>query len=839
MSNQNYFTISQDSWSLLSVATNGAATSLQGFSSSSSWNTNLTLTDLQALIDATPNGGTLDLDGKRYMAPDIGDPAYSSEPGNTYLRDTEDPDNLGVYKAITIKNGIISGTRPMTWTAHPTVEGAMEGVVVSVDSDEAFDRITLPQQDTSGAPTPGDKLLYLVDYRNDVQYANCVWPKSTQTLRKSYTTTYNPLTWFIGQADGEGVVPGTSNYQCDVYSKDVADDTETINVSVNTWNISNIFKLKFRMGDEVDGVWTENNATGTVKAPAWQAMEAELDSKDLTTARVYIRSGPNASLDADLISWDSATGELEFEEVIYYSGYVQFCLAGHIDWLDPGQYFIDELNRKIVLKPFSHTSSIAPASQGIELAALPILFYGTDKCDVTFENVTFVGSGGNSGSQAMVRKDGQPYERIEDLPDNPGTYLLPDRVTVDGNYQPSNDYRIQLNNCRLLNGAQATRGDIDISDSYFNNFREYTCTSTDGATMINNYFGICERWENLTVFCQNYGNDPEDPTTTVSKTDQLQARKTIIRDNIFFNPITTHGQGLSLYNTAWMNAEVTHNIFVDFVRAASFQGRDDGSRRTVPSKFAFANNLILFDNPLEYPPGGQMGVSYNGTYGDNYIDPSGSASQFGSDQILHVYNNTLLFNPLAKYVKRDDVKQSGLDFWRIYTSQMTIANNIASYLKPSDNETDFVETKVGSEVRRCFDMPGRYANNLSYSWDNDISSWSATDLPNPPRDWSDTDMSVNSPATMYDYERLRAYDEYQTVANDGGVIGHRWGGNITAAKVRDMVSGNWDPYWALKYPAEAVPEPASWVGGADSASHEAGPAADNSTPVWRYEDNRP
>ncbi len=845
MSNQNYFTISQDTWSLLAVGQNNAAASLQGFASSSAWNTNKTFDDLQVLINETPDGGTLDLEGQRYMAPDIGDAAnYSSEPGNTFLSDMEDPDNPGVFKAITIKNGTISGTRPITWTAHPSLEGVLQGTVVSVDSVEALNRITLPQQDTSGEPTPGDKLMYLVDFRNDVQYANCVWPKSTQNLRRDYTTTYNPRSWLMGQSqDGDGVAPGTTDYQCDVYSRSIdGQNTVDINVARNRWDFTRMFKFQFLMGDvDVDGVWTENNATGTVKAPTWQAIEAELDGKDAAKLRIYIRSGPNASLDADVLSWNPVSGELEFTEVIYYSGYVNFCFAGHSDWLDPGQYYLDLPNSQIILKPFSHTAGILPASQGIEVAALPVFFYGSSKCDVTLENITFTGSSNNSGTQSMVRKDNQPYTRTEDLPDNPGTYLLPDRVVVDGKFQPSNAHRLKIDNCRFIHGGQATRGDVDISNSYFDNFREYTCVATDGATCINNYFGICERWENLTIFCQNYGADPNDGDVTVAKVDELQARFSLVKDNVFFNPITTHGQGLSIYNTAWSNSVTSHNIFVDFVRACSYQSRDDGSRRYVPGLFDFSNNIVLFDNPLEFPPAGQNTISYNGSYGDNFFEASDDASQEGCDQVMRVYNNTLLYNPLAEYKNPEDNTTTAIDFLRIYKSQFTAVNNVAAFIKISDDEANYTEQfpPATGQNRICFDMPARLGNNLSYAWDNDIDTWSATDLPNPPRGYSEVDPTINSPSTIFDYERLRVYDEYQDKANDNGAVGHRWGGNITAAKIRDMVSGNWDPYWPLKFPAESIPVPAAWVGGANSANHQTGPASDNSTPVWRGEDNRP
>lgn len=49
----------------------------------------------------------------------------------------------------------------------------------------------------------------------------------------------------------------------------------------------------------------------------------------------------------------------------------------------------------------------------------------------------------------------------------------------------------------------------------------------------------------------------------------------LIQGNIFCTPVTCHGQGMSLYKSAYQNATVKENAFLDFVRAMSFQDVSD------------------------------------------------------------------------------------------------------------------------------------------------------------------------------------------------------------------------------------------------------------------------
>ena len=882
--NNNYFTISGQDWSALAQSEDAAAS--VAAKTASGYTIAGDLNNLQALVDGlTAENNVLDLEGKMYNAPDI------SEGSDNELYGYSITEPVEIDFPITIKNGAITGTRSMQWTADGDL---LRGSIMADDPALAFDRATCwvsndsatQDQLITGAVPPtnrksrGDRLIYLVDYNDNEQFSQGVYPFSTNNLRKQYTTTHNPLSWWEAH--------NTLAADLDTQQADIINEGGAVNTT-SSWSGNLIEKIQFKRGDvDENGVFTRSTDPAAPKCPIWQDLEQAMTGKSGfgsgTTAqgsvRLYIRAGPNATTDTDIIDWDPVNGLLTMVPATYYRGYSQICLAGHEDWLKPGQFMLDMQNKGIVMRPFPNGRQ---DGQNIEMSILPNLFDGQRQGNVTFENILFAGTTNNGGSPSMLKKVGNQEDEVITVTLDPADYpagVLGD-LPLEAD-QLKNEHRTKLKKCRLEHGAHGTRGDIDLEDCYLNNFREYSATCSDGCTMTGTFFGICERWENLTVFCQatdlswpgysDYmsndqpaqagdpgfgtwvaGEDyrpwlkPVAPNFSLVKGPDtypdpvpgtgLQARLSRIENCVFHNPITTHGQGLSIYNSAWSNSITRHCIFVDITRSFSAQARRDTSRRNVPAVFDFSNNIYLYDNALEPPPGGQQGWSYNGNYGDQQMQPLqadidtnpsplGEADlgavllpaeengdvwanpdalkqnvndNLGTPQRVLFYNNTFVANARQQFMDADSVTCTSVGMTRMIKSHVFVANNLFGYISPRSATDDFSGT---SRNRFYFGATHFTANNVQWDFKNQAQAWGTDDLPNPVLGWNGLDEGLNTSDTIFDYERMRAYDAYQTLAADGGVVGHRWGGNITAQDIRNLCNkGTYDLYWPSKFPA--------------------------------------
>ena len=249
----------------------------------------------------------------------------------------------------------------------------------------------------------------------------------------------------------------------------------------------------------------------------------------------------------------------------------------------------------------------------------------------------------------------------------------------------------------------------------------------------------------------------------------VPVQQTIIRDCLFNLPSSNHGQGLSLYHDSWQNALVEHNLFVNCRRALSFQ--PGGERRTVAGEFRFENNLIVYDESLDGPTGGQLSIAFNGLP-DDHLD---------SAQTVIFRSNMMLISP-ALYADGDD------------HGRWTMA------LKPLENSTVLFENNFAGSVTASHQValrvPHQRANNLlelpgpvpgpAILWG---AAWGSTDVP-----------QLGAYETIIDYEALQLLGTAASSASDGGRVGIRWGGQPSMAEIRTLPLD-----WFQRWPAEAVP----------------------------------
>jgi hypothetical protein len=303
---------------------------------------------------------------------------------------------------------------------------------------------------------------------------------------------------------------------------------------------------------------------------------------------------------------------------------------------------------------------------------------------------------------------------------------------------------------------------VDFFDSECRYFRSYGATASDGLTAKRSYFGNAERWESLTVMCP--GSDALN----------VPVRQTVVRDCILTNPITNHGQGLSLYKSSWQNAVIEHNIFLDCSRAISIQST--GHNRTTPGVFRFANNLIVFDAPKETASNGQSTFAYNGPSGDQHLDDR---------QIVEIVSNAIVYN---EDVVDPAVWSSPINMglFRMWVSTVVVENNIAASMNAAKEEVEGAVFHLRS-------------NNLLYrpSWG---AAWGQTDLQTP-----------NSYSAVFDFEELRPVGYAAYSASDGGPVGCRWDGEITMEDIRSLPDDWYERWPALELP-DAVGTSFTWFG---------------------------
>ena len=268
-----------------------------------------------------------------------------------------------------------------------------------------------------------------------------------------------------------------------------------------------------------------------------------------------------------------------------------------------------------------------------------------------------------------------------------------------------------------------------------------------GCVVERSFFSGMERSSALLIMC----SDSDDETEPVEMS--------IIRDCFFELPANNHGQGVSLYNNAWQNAIIEHNIFLNCQRAFSFQ--PGVFARTTPGIMRFENNLLVFDEQHDLPIGGQQTFSYNG----------GPDLHLTSEQQVIIRSNTFIANPA---IADENRRRWAMQIFSFKNSSRNIENNIVCSLDAPLEEPDVT--------------PQQNASNFMV----DPFYGSA---------FSELDFSASGPLSgFFDYAGLGAVGQAAYIATDGGRVGIRWGGDLSIGLIRDIPDD-----WFERWPALPVP----------------------------------
>ena len=468
---------------------------------------------------------------------------------------------------------------------------------------------------------------------------------------------------------------------------------------------------------------------GFVITDATQRTEVATKLASLTTPLtdlvIRYRAGANLVASAKLASWDSGTGRLDFVEGgLTSTSYFQYAFTGAPEFIEEdGQYAIDYANKSFVYRT-------AGTGSNTRISSLGLIWDAVGNYAHTFTGTTFVGCTNNNGGPAQIKNAAGP--------------------------------RLVLNDCTLKYGTHGVRGNVDFYDTKVGPFIEYGATVTDGVTAERSFFYETEVFESLTLL----------PTlTNTGGGDPTPLEFSLIKDCFFTNPITVHGQGLSLYNCSWQNATVEHCLFLDCERAVSYQSRyhsGTSGARITPGTFTFKNNLTVFDNPRDVQPNGQASMSFNGSLGDEHLDDPNDR------QVVNVHSNSIVYNP-------DNVDElswyspTKMDFARFKYSTLQVSNNFVGQIN------------AGTEnlVTYPDQIPQGRDNNLQHNpqYTEDLA-WGPTDL----------DDEAGGQESVFGYETLATTGAASTGATDSGKLGFRWDNNITMNDVRNLPD-NWHTLW--------------------------------------------
>jgi len=148
-------------------------------------------------------------------------------------------------------------------------------------------------------------------------------------------------------------------------------------------------------------------------------------------------------------------------------------------------------------------------------------------------------------------------------------------ITTRGSY-------VSISNTDIICNATGLRGTYKLIDSCNIIWASKRCaaassdwdpTNTTGFHTIvrDSTFRFSQIQSGMAMLNASQGPDKQSPPILVER-------------NVFCVPVTCHGQGLSLYKSAYQNATVRDNVFLDFTRAASFQDvSDKGYQKWVTS----------------------------------------------------------------------------------------------------------------------------------------------------------------------------------------------------------------------------------------------------------------
>ena len=432
---------------------------------------------------------------------------------------------------------------------------------------------------------------------------------------------------------------------------------------------------------------------------------------------VCIRSGPNDIDDAQIKSWEeiaSVTGGATDDIKIMFhretidiflsgSGYMEFVLQGDRSFIkEPGQWVMErnvatngepyveyndlgrswEATDPPVSDPAQLAQNVAKGSKSIyykPAAGVPDAYYpvasdllsNSQLQALDFTNVTFVGNGKpingySAGGVGYAIQHNNNYD---------SAYYYANNKT----HNPDENWT-NLYNCRLGYSYFGNRGMVNMYDCYSTDCMKIAQGVADGSINLRSVF--CGAWQREEIIV--LGNVGSGAAADIS------CRRSIVRDCLFYNAMTNHGQGVSFYADANLNCEMEHCLFLDCQR--SFSTQPNARRFTANNGGAgddgciIFNNLSVMDAPLDvYSPPGQAAWANNG----------GSDYWVNQDWQYICENNTIVINPdlFSEYYyptnplanpqiePQDLMIRMGMDMGELFFCRPTVRNNVYGYFR--------------------------------------------------------------------------------------------------------------------------------------------------------------
>lgn len=491
----------------------------------------------------------------------------------------------------------------------------------------------------------------------------------------------------------------------------------------------------------VDG---DNKITGfqIANVADWQAFEAVLSTVEDADSMTMLYLAANNIVAEATFTYDNATKTVTFTSGpgLNYTGYLTFAVTGDRGLIvEDGQYVIETSAETVYYRP-APESTLRDVTFPVPFTAWADNFNPSS----SFDGTSFYAGGG----EYQLRAEG-----------------------ISGT--------VTLTNCTFQSANSAHVGIIEnpvtIVGCTFDNSTGRGVSAAEGTTIQKSRFTGTAKSSGVLIQGRTEQTNPGGTPVAF----------TLIEDNFFSIPAANHGQGCSLYQGAWMNATVRHNIFMNCQRAFSHQGfgPDGGSIRASGGTFKFENNLVIHDYAPDAIPGGQATVSFNtSSYPPGVI----------YEQDIFIRNNTVLHDTDDPDLEVQTNSYTLEYFYNRYADNLQITNNfVGKWTSTKETVDGLTGPLAAAHTWR------NIATRGGWNQTNNGSSGSGDVLLGSTAGWT------ANQSDYFDMTNLTAIGAAATYASDGGSIGHRWANSIGLS-----TATNPPVDWYDTYTAEAIPEDA-------------------------------
>lgn len=463
--------------------------------------------------------------------------------------------------------------------------------------------------------------------------------------------------------------------------------------------------------------------TGDMKV----SVDALMAGEDVAKTKTFYNAAGNVMGVVANSSYDPVTGVLTFASSI--SPASQFSLA--FTGLDPsahlnaGEFCIRTADQKIYYCPANGD----PSEARLPVIASLLRLTGLSDQTVTLDNVTIHGGMASSTANACVTAA----------------------------YTGSNAATLATRNGTVFRNCGIAIKNVrpDFQDSEFFDFVNRGGTGLFGGQMLRCYGG-------------NAANQ------SLMRWSGDTAETILVRDCMFFMPISTHGQVISFYEDSFQRATVDHNIFYNCGERSIALAHT--ASETVVSNvgtFSYTNNLCYVDSIVNE-------VTNPASYHIRHISIA-DAKYDKSGQELDIRSNTWAVSQeiLGNQSDPNALKMARLVLGSCFYYRILMANNFFSSrtLANSEEYQYSVQNGVGS------------LNNAQYT----VAAFDG---------YAQSDTQVAGYTISFNPSTLQMTGDLTTWATDGGTLGIRWQSIPSSSEI-----GNLDRTWASSYPALSIPTP--------------------------------